>query len=518
VGGGVGGLAVASRLAAASTTVRVTLLEKNARVGGRCGSFVTTLRCSWNATSGIVANNWTTITTDRENVQHQSDEESDESSSFAFRHEHGPSLLLLPRVYHELFTDLHTTAAAHGLTMVPCVPAYTAIFDSGDECIHVGFPQASTRTAQSTISNTDAHNDTATTTANSRLAELEAASRWTMDQWEPNGSAKWDQYMTLCQAYLACGLPNFIEERFDWASIPDFLYQAVRHGWPLSSHGDVLAKFFASPQLRALASFSDLYVGLVPYPRLSSSPLQDHKSSSLSIGVRRQENVWGSTAPAVFGLLSALELHPTHGDSGIFAPLGGFGAVQASLEGLARSNNVTIQTNCTVTRITQHGVYYQPTSSRLTATIRTSNVTSPLFLPADVIIVNADLPYATQSLLNENSTDVDSTVTDKFDWDDQYRFSCGVLAFHWCVDRPWTGLTTTHSVFLSASTHQQAVQSWGTVRGDHDLDFGQFLPSADEPFNFYVHRSSHSDPSAAPEVGGNENIMVNGDPCKSVTD
>jgi hypothetical protein len=187
------------------------------------------------------------------------------------------------------------------------------------------------------------------------------------------------------------------------------------------------------------------------------------------------------------------------------------------LERLARSNNVTIRTDCTVTRITRHGVYYQPTSSPLTATTTTTyNVTAPLFLPADVIIVNADLPYATRCLLDENETDVDSTVTNKFDWDDQYRFSCGVFAFHWCVDRPWTGLTTTHSVFLSASTHQQAVQSWATVRGDHDLDFGHFLPTSDEPFNFYVHRPSHSDPSAAPEVGGSEKHICA--PCKSVTD
>src|SRR3569623_1144264 len=43
VGGGVGGLAVASRLASSSVPCKVTILEKNDRTGGRCGSFTVTV-------------------------------------------------------------------------------------------------------------------------------------------------------------------------------------------------------------------------------------------------------------------------------------------------------------------------------------------------------------------------------------------------------------------------------------------------------------------------------------------
>lgn len=52
--------------------------------------------------------------------------------------------------------------------------------------------------------------------------------------------------------------------------------------------------------MKALASFQDLYVGLEPY--------------------RNQELIGGgvfqSTAPAVFGLLAAIELHPSNSKSG----------------------------------------------------------------------------------------------------------------------------------------------------------------------------------------------------------
>ena len=75
VGGGVGGLAVASRLASSFSSsetenVQVILLEKNSRetVGGRCGSF-----------------------------------EVNVPQFGTFRHERGPSLLLLKDVYQDLF-------------------------------------------------------------------------------------------------------------------------------------------------------------------------------------------------------------------------------------------------------------------------------------------------------------------------------------------------------------------------------------------------------------------------------
>jgi hypothetical protein len=61
-----------------------------------------------------------------------------------------------------------------------------------------------------------------------------------------------------------------------------------------------LDAIFESDKLRALASFQDLYVGLEPY-----------RNKQLVGG-----GVLQSTAPAVFGLLAAIELHPTNEKSG----------------------------------------------------------------------------------------------------------------------------------------------------------------------------------------------------------
>jgi hypothetical protein len=62
----------------------------------------------------------------------------------------------------------------------------------------------------------------------------------------------------------------------------------------------VLDSIFKSEKMRALASFQDLYVGLQPY-----------KDNQQLFG-----GVLTSTAPAVFGLLAAIELHPENEKAG----------------------------------------------------------------------------------------------------------------------------------------------------------------------------------------------------------
>jgi phytoene desaturase (3,4-didehydrolycopene-forming) len=247
VGGGVGGLAVASRIAASHNCgCQVTILEKNEFVGGRCGSFERTV------------DNYGT-----------------------FRHERGASLLLLPDVYRELFWDCNKQSAeTFGLEMKQCIPAYKVIFEDGDS-IELGFRRQPTET----------------------ISPAEQRSRETMDRLEENGATKWDDYMRATDAFLDAGLPNFIEERLDLESLPKFLIEALRDfakAWPLKPHSDVLDAIFQSNKMKALASFQDLYVGLEPY----------RNSKLLGGGVLR------STAPAVFGLLAAIELHPSNSKSG----------------------------------------------------------------------------------------------------------------------------------------------------------------------------------------------------------
>jgi phytoene desaturase (3,4-didehydrolycopene-forming) len=418
VGGGVGGLAVASRIAASFKGVKVTVMEKNGFAGGRCGSFE------------VVTGKGT------------------------FRHERGPSLLLLPDVYRDLFRDCEEVCP---FEIRQCTPAYQVVFDDGDR-IDLGFPKQQNETM-----------------ATDPLSSAELLSRAKMDGFEPDGATKWDEYMTACAAFLDCGLPNFIEERFDMKSFPAFLQQALRAGakaWPLKPHSDVLDATFASHKMRALASFQDLYVGLEPY----------RNDNQLFGGVLQ------STAPAVFGLLAAIELHPTNKKCGVYAPVGGFGAVTKGMEELATNLGVTMQCNTTVTQITADGLYYHDTDA---------DSFSTQFEPADLVIVNADLPYATKTILLHDGSDVksDATADDRFDWDDRHGLSSGVVAFHWSLDKEMTDLNT-HNVFLSANSRSDAEWSWQALRNEKNSASSSY----DKPFNFYVHRASKTDPTAAPKV------------------
>jgi len=406
VGGGVGGLAIASRLATAFNDANITILEKNSHVGGRMGSFYV-----------------------------------DVPDIGRFRHERGPSLLLLPEVYHDLFKDCGSDPESFGLRMQRCLPAYQVIFDDGDR-IDLGFDN----------SNSD-----------QRLSELEMESRKRMDAFEYHGASKWDKYMSICEAYLECGLPNFIEERIDLPSFPAFLrasLEGMGKAWPLKPHSSVLDAVFESSKMKALASFQDLYVGLEPF----------ENKNKLAGGIL------SSTAPAVFGLLAAIEMHPSNRRCGVFAPVGGFDAVSTSMEKLAMSKGVSIECNAMVTQVTSDSVTFQSTGS--------GEVKS---LDADYVIVNADLPYAEASLF-----DGDHQLP-QYDWNDSYAFSSGVVAFHWSIDRTLDDLNT-HNVFLTASTRRKSIESWAVVRGEGGND-----PYSSH-FNFYVHRASKSDATAAPKV------------------
>ncbi|GKY91773.1 hypothetical protein MPSEU_000149000 [Mayamaea pseudoterrestris] len=442
VGGGIGGLAIASRIKASlAGAVQVTILERNERIGGRCGSFHVTLSKS--------------VLTVNQTRDDSDDIGNDER--LTFRHEHGPSLLLLPQIYEELFTDCNTTAQACGLHWKQCVPAYQCVFDDGSR-IQVGYLEA----------------------ADDRFATEIQQSRDRMDTFETNGSKHWDAYMKACEAFLDCGLPNFIENRLDLGSFPAFLRESLRDfgkAWPLKPHSDVLDSFFQSDKMKAVASFQDLYVGLEPF-----------RNDKQAFG-----GVFGSSAPAVFGLLSAIELHPTNSKCGVYAPIGGFQAVTNALEMLARKLGVLIECNQTVTKVSSDGVCLCGT---------TDSSAESRFMPADLIVINADLPYAAKCLV----TDDEKTTHHKprFDWVEKeggrdLMFSSGVVAFHWSLDTELHELST-HNVFLAAGSSDESRESWSALR-DKYANF-----TGDAPFNFYVHRATCTDATAAPK--GCDSLMI----------
>jgi len=450
----VGGLATAARIASQLPDAEVTVLEKNRRekLGGRCGSFDVIVE-----------------------------------GAGTFRHERGPSLLLLKEEYERLFSDCsddgdeRTTAKDFGLEMRQCVPAYQAVFEDGDTIL-LGFPhfKCSQGFSLEEIK---------------QMQILEQESIAKLNALEPDGFKKWTEYLDTCSAFLDCGLPNFIEERLDLSSFPAFLREALREGgkrWPLQPHSTMLSSLFTSPKLVALASFQDLYVGLEPYAN----------KGKLGGGVLRK------TAPAVFGLLSALELHPTNDRAGVFAPVGGFRRVAESMHDLCVDKGVRFQFGASVTTVTDEGVYFTCNNNREEEAERD-------FLAADLIICNADVPFATKTITRPK-TSSEETIEDgqrlyqeTYDWNDEFDYSSGVLAFHWSVSKRLDALNT-HNVFMSANTTSDARESWSVLRddgsGNSGGNDGTSSSMKGRPFNFYVHRASKADDSAVPP--GRDSIMV----------
>ena len=484
VGAGVGGLATAARIKSTSpTNTDVIILEKNSRekVGGRCGSFDVTIDDD-----------------DNNNNNNKG------GGCMTFRHERGPSLLLLKDEYEQLFQDCGkrkvtsmtttTVAQEYGLQMKQCIPAYQVVFDDG-ETISVGFPR-------SKCNNNNNNNLSLEQIKQIQILEQETISK--IDNLEPNGFDKWSSYLNTCAAFLDCGLPNFIEERLDVSTLPAFMIEALKENairWPLQPHSSMLDNLFESPKLKAMASFQDLYVGLEPY--------FNEKQRLQGGGVLRK------TAPAVFGLLAALELHPTNDKAGVFAPVGGFRQVAESMYQLCLDNDVQIKFDTSVTRITDNGVYYTPSST--TNEEKDDDEGKKGFLPADLIICNADVPFATESILSstEAKQKEDGRAYDAvYDWDDKFDYSSGVIAFHWSLPRRMDALNT-HNVFMSAKDSESAISSWSVLRDDDADNYSTAKKKSlkGQPFNFYVHRASDTDDTAAPE--GCDSIMVLV-PCKGL--
>eukprot|EP00804_Cyclotella_cryptica_P014610 CCRYP_012648-RA/>CCRYP_012648-RA protein AED:0.10 eAED:0.10 QI:92/1/1/1/0.6/0.5/6/1526/676 len=447
IGSGVGGLASAARIAAETRNwkdpVEIVVVEKNARdkLGGRCGSF----------------------SVDVEGVG-------------TFRHERGPSLLLLKDEYESLFADCMnidsvgpmTAAERYGLVMKPCIPAYKVVFDDG-MTVDLGFPRAKCAGEFFTVEEIK------------RIQQLEQKSIQQLNSIEPDGFQKWQDYLDTCAAFLDCGLPNFIEEKIDLGTLPKFLIESLKENakrWPLQPHATMLSNLFSSPKMIALASFQDLYVGLEPYVN----------AEQIGGGVLRK------TAPAVFGLLAALELHPTNKKCGVFAPVGGFRQVAEAMYHLCHDCGVQFMFDCSVTRVDATGVHF--------INKQVGSEPGSHFFPADLIICNGDLPVATQTIMADRNTPPTSYET--YDWDDRFDYSTGVVAFHWSVSLELGDLLNTHNVFMSAKSKDDAERSWDVLRCETDNQSN--APTIGVPFNFYVHWAGKTDPTSAPP--GHEAVTV----------
>ena len=160
------------------------------------------------------------------------------------------------------------------------------------------------------------------------------------------------------------------------------------------------------------------------------------------------------------------------------------------------------QFDTSVTAVTDEGVHYNYKGKRV-------EEPEEGFLAADLIICNADVPFATKTIVrpelsNDEMVDgKEKLYQETYDWNDNLDYSSGVIAFHWSISQSLDALNT-HNVFMSANTTIDAEKSWAVLRGD---DTGRCAGSMKgQPFNFYVHRAGKADDTAAPL--GCDSIMV----------
>mmetsp|Transcript_2580 Transcript_2580/g.3970 ORF Transcript_2580/g.3970 Transcript_2580/m.3970 type:complete len:583 (+) Transcript_2580:47-1795(+) len=241
------------------------------------------------------------------------------------------------------------------------------------------------------------------------------------------------------------GMKHFI--RKDFNSITDYLSdpaQKVPLAFklkPFKSHHDELGNFFKDPRLKAAFSFQNMYLGLSPYD-----------------------------ASSIFSLLQYTELV-----EGVWYPIGGgMYKVTESFVNIADKLGVKFRYNSSVTNIERASSGDRATGVQLADGGRAS---------ADVVVINADLPYAYSDLLQDEKKAAEVNAL---------RHTSGVISFYWSVKEDVAASLNQHNIFLS----KDGRTSWRAVFGEPNSNRPPTELDLNDP-NFYVHVPARTDPSSA---------------------
>ncbi|KAM3528022.1 hypothetical protein MY4038_006082 [Beauveria bassiana] len=368
VGAGIGGVASAARLARAGFDV--TVCEKNDFTGGRCSL-----------------------------IHHE-----------GYRFDQGPSLLLLPRFFEEVFRDLGTSIESEGIEVLKCEPNYNIWFHDG-YCF------------------------SATTDLASMKLEIE--------KWE--GEASFQHYLSFLQEshrHLELSVTHVLRRNFTSLlsmARPSFLRHILKLH-PFESVYGRASRYFKSERLRRVFTFATMYIGLSPFD-----------------------------APGIYSLLQYSELA-----EGIWYPRGGFHRIIEGLVAVGERLGVKYRLNAPIDRVT-----VDEQSKRATGVILSSGEQ----LKADVVVINADLVYATNHLL---------PTTPRAGRLSKQPASCSSISFYWALSREIPELQA-HNVFLA----DEYRESFDAIFARQDMP---------EQPSFYVNVPSRVDKTASPP--GTDAVVV----------
>ncbi|KAM3464620.1 hypothetical protein MY5147_009458 [Beauveria neobassiana] len=360
VGAGIGGVASAARLARAGFDV--TVCEKNDFTGGRCSL-----------------------------IDYE-----------GYRFDQGPSLLLLPRFFEEVFRDLGTSIESEGIEILKCEPNYNIWFHDG-HCF----------------------------SASTDLASMKLE----IGKWE--GEAGFQHYLSFLQEshrHLELSVTHVLRKNFTSLlsmARPSFLRHILKLH-PFESVYGRASRYFKSERLRRVFTFATMYIGLSPYD-----------------------------APGIYSLLQYSELA-----EGIWYPRGGFHRIIEGLVAVGERLGVKYRLNAPINR-----VMVDEHSNRATGVILSSGEQ----LKADVVVINADLVYATNHLLPD---------TPRAERLSKQPASCSSISFYWALSREIPELQA-HNVFLA----DEYRESFDAIFERQDMP---------EQPSFYVNVPSRVDKTASP--------------------
>ncbi|RAK94845.1 phytoene desaturase family protein [Aspergillus ibericus CBS 121593] len=269
VGAGVGGVAVAARLA--KKGYRVTVVEKNAEIGGRCS------------------------------LLHDN----------GYRFDQGPSLLLMPSFFHQIFHDLDTTMSAEGITLQKCSPNY-----------RVWFPDHDTLDL--------------TTDLPTMKSQIEAHEG-------PRGFDRFLRFLIESGRHYNLSCEYVLHRNFPslWSMLRLDLLLALPYLHAFESIYTRISRYFHSEQLRQAFTFASMYLGMSPFD-----------------------------APGTYSLLQYSELA-----EGIWYPFGGFRTILDALAKISTRHNATYIMNTPVTSIELTPDQKSITGARLaTGTLLTADI------------------------------------------------------------------------------------------------------------------------------------------------
>lgn len=264
-----------------------------------------------------------------------------------------------------------------------------------------------------------------------------------LEAFEPGSFERYLSFLSMGRRQYQTSLERFVGRNFD-GLLGFFSPSNLAHVVGIRAHQKMYAevsRYFRDERLRAALTFQTMYLGISPFE-----------------------------SPAVYGLLPFTELA-----MGIWFPMGGLHAIPRALERVGQELGVRYHYQTPVRRIE-----LDPTSGRS----RGVELEDGTKVEADLVVCNADLPWAYEHLL-------DPAVT-RLPRSKRLKYTSSAYMMYLGLRRRYEGLEH-HNVVLG-----------GAFRESFTDIFERFRVPADP--SFYVNAPAHTDPSLAPE--GKDGLYV----------